>query len=739
MKNLLYLAAIVFTISAHAQTTYPIAWTNPINVSVNGDNSLTKTSAAGAWDATIASKNTLLAGQDGFLQFTFQPGTSIFMVGLSKFNNDPDQNATDYNIYINANSFRVYYNGTNFGPFTAAAGNVLKISREGTLMKFYNNTTLVHSVTSGNTNNYRADISIHTGSAPVVTASFIPALMVKAQVQAPTLANNDGQISLQVEGQSDPVTYSWAPGGETTSTITGKARGTYTVTVTDALSRVVTRTYYLGYPVAWTNLANVTVDANNALTKTDADGWGTAGGSAFNVLPPNTDGYVEFVVNEPGANYMIGLSRIDNGLNYTTIGYAWQIGSTGLTNIQESGAAQGVNISYMKGDVFRIERQSTSIKYYHNGVLKRTATIAYLNQFVVDVAVNSKLGPMPTILASFDKQIRVIPAVTLPDNNNANGSIALSIQGTYPPTQITWTGQTETSNILSGKSRGTYPVTITDNAAHTFSTTYRLGYPVEWTDLQNTAVNANNVLYKSIGDGNGLWDGSGVSANVLAPSTPGWIQFVLPQAVASTFAIGLSRLNTVPSYTGIDYCFYFNNGSISIQESGVNRGTVASQREGMVFTIERDATSIRYYINGIEVRNVATNTSYQLVVDQSIMDGSTSMVTASFSRSGQTFYSIANGSWNNPAVWSLSEGGTAATLFPTKSDNVVIKGFGVTVDSGISAGVVNVIVTNENTFLKVDGVKGELKATGNVVVKGENNTATTKALIVQNEARLSVQ
>jgi len=64
------LLVIIITFESTAQT-YPIAWTELQNVTVNADNSLTKTTAAGAWDATAGSENVLLPGADGYIQLIY--------------------------------------------------------------------------------------------------------------------------------------------------------------------------------------------------------------------------------------------------------------------------------------------------------------------------------------------------------------------------------------------------------------------------------------------------------------------------------------------------------------------------------------------------------------------------------------------------------------------------------------------------------------------------------------------
>lgn len=95
MKILFGLFVIAVPFALSAQT--PITWTNPINVSVNGDNSVTKTGGtAETWDATIVSQNVIPSGQDGYIEFVYQSGTSRYMIGLSKLNNDVNYATSDY-------------------------------------------------------------------------------------------------------------------------------------------------------------------------------------------------------------------------------------------------------------------------------------------------------------------------------------------------------------------------------------------------------------------------------------------------------------------------------------------------------------------------------------------------------------------------------------------------------------------------------------------------------------------
>ncbi|WP_160143454.1 hypothetical protein [Chryseolinea soli] len=740
MRRIIYLVFLIGSFQASiAQTTYPIVWTDVNNLTVNANNTLTAPATGPSWTSGAASKNMLYPATDGYVEFVFAGGT--YMVGLSKYNTDPSYASSDISLYMQATTLLPYKGATSQGSAIAiAVGDVIRLSRETSTCRVYKNGTQIFASSGFNTGDgFRVDVSMATGTTtPVFNTSFQVPLLASPVIQNPSTANNDGSISLTLDGQTAPVTYSWSS-GETTSSISGKARGTYTVTVTDGAGKTLTRTYTLGYAVAWTNLKNVNITGNNRLQKADAIGSWTAGASSLNYLPPNVNGYLEFVVEDPGAMTMIGLSRIDIDETYPTIAFADNIAVNNSLSYYELGTnwSNAATTTLIKGDVIRISRESTVVKYYLNGVLRRTSpTMPFLAGLVVDVSIGSNAVPIPQITASFDKQIRVAPTITQPNSANQNGSISLSVQGTYAPYTLTWTGG-ETSSIISGKPRGSYTVNMTDAASHTFSRTYRLGYPVSWTDLQNATVNPDNSIYKTV-DGTGLWDASALSSNALAPTTDGWIEFTLPPAT-STAMVGLSKFNTVTAYASLDYAFYFTNGFVYVFEAGTNISNPASQVEGAIYSISREGGFIKYYINGTAVRTVATTAGNQLFADAAIYKGKLPPVTASFGRTPQTFYAIADGAWNAPATWSLAEGGAPATVYPADQDIAVIKSNTVTVNSGIVSGGVRIYPLNENGVLKVDGIAANLIVKGDVQLKGETNAKTTKSLILQNNGRINVQ
>jgi len=137
----------------------------------------------------------------------------------------------------------------------------------------------------------------------------------------------------------------------------------------------------VGKDIIWNGQLGVS-ENHGVLKKNVADGWGNAGAHSENVLAVGQAGWVEFVVdrNSLTSNYIIGLSAVDNSYTVNTVAYGLEILTTQRVAYHEVNAVGTDLTGWMPGDVFRIAREGTSIKYYKNGAVIRTAaagTIAY--------------------------------------------------------------------------------------------------------------------------------------------------------------------------------------------------------------------------------------------------------------------------------------------------------------------------------------------------------------------------
>ncbi len=345
------------------------------------------------------------------------------------------------------------------------------------------------------------------------------------------------------------------------------------------------------YDPWWTNVTVVTVNADNTLTKIGGAAW-NAGAASHNTLPEGTDGWVEFTATAPGARYFIGLSEYDATTTVTTIGYGFYVSTAqNDINIYESGVRRyQLPAPAASGDVYRMHRIGGMMNYYRNGIFLRSFP-ATSKALMIDVSIAE--GTLPVVKCSFNA-FHITEKLTLPTIGNNDGRIEMEASGGVEPYTYSWeTG--ESTATITGKGRGTYKVTVTDDTGATRTGTYTLGYRVIWTDLEMMTVNSDNSLTKTDAEN---WTGGASAVNEVEAGKDGWLEFVIPE-IGSNYIIGLSPDNQNSAVANIAYGVYISKtGSIAAYEKGDNKGQTATARIGDIIRISREGNEIHYYQNG---------------------------------------------------------------------------------------------------------------------------------------------
>ncbi|MBT1710550.1 hypothetical protein KK062_20060 [Fulvivirgaceae bacterium PWU5] len=753
MRSILYfkvIALALFTFltgAVAAQTLYKANWVDPTsNITINADLSITRAVGASTYNGGAVGDNILPAGQNGFVQVTYVASTSNrFFMALNILEEGVSYTSSQYAIQIDGAQARVFqYDVGAIATTTAAAGDVFKIERVGTSVTFYKNADVLITLNGIQSQfSLRPEAILRSGTMPPVYCSFDRKVLAKPTIQLPTYTNNNGVIAITPEGGQAPFTYSWTPIElQPTSSISGKPRGIYSVTVTDAVGREGTATYELGYEMAWKNLVNTQINANNTLQAvTGTDSW-EAGAAAANVLPANTNGWVEFIMPElTKTAFAIGLATMDRGTTYTPFPYSIYVHPLGYVKVFENNVDRGSLTSVVKGDRFRITRNGTSIIYSRNDIPFRTVTnVTASPEYFVDVAIHAPAGPLPLVTASFPPKLTLGATLVPVNDNNTGGSVTVNVKGALGTPKFLWTTG-ETSATLSNKGQGTYTVTVTDDLGQTATKTFYLGYAAQWTNRINLRVNENATVTKTLSNVS-AWDTGALSANRLLAGENGDVSFTVDRVSPSdVFMVGLTSYNIDAAYNSMDYCFYFlNDGTVSVREKAANPGISLLHQEDNIYRIERKDLYVRYYVNEQILRTVTlADNNKELYADVSIKAASAPRVLTSFNYVPRTLYAVKNGNWTGPDVWSLSEGGTSSGITPVYGDNVRIKGYAVAITGEVECKSIQIIAPSTNTNLTVDGAAAVLTVKEHVKVKGEDNQEPVSAFLVKNLAKFKVQ
>jgi hypothetical protein len=103
--------------------------------------------------------------------------------------------------------------------------------------------------------------------------------------------------------------------------------------------------------------------------------------------------YVSFTFPQNDKSIIIGLNTDPTtDQSYTSIDYSWYGNSAGNYDIYESGTPKSVTGAYSAGDIFTITYDGSTVRYYHNGVEKRSVAASAGLTFYLDSSFNAPGG-----------------------------------------------------------------------------------------------------------------------------------------------------------------------------------------------------------------------------------------------------------------------------------------------------------------------------------------------------------
>ncbi|MCA1614554.1 MAG: hypothetical protein LC795_09850 [Acidobacteria bacterium] len=136
----------------------------------------------------------------------------------------------------------------------------------------------------------------------------------------------------------------------------------------------------------WINLVNTTATGNNLQKTSGCDGCADAGATSQQAITSG-DGYFEFTVSSLVGQRFAGLSNGNGGTGWQEIDFAFRLwGASGDLDVQENGTYRPLGATYAVGDVLRVAVEAGVVKYYKNGTLIYTSTVAPVYPLQVDTS-----------------------------------------------------------------------------------------------------------------------------------------------------------------------------------------------------------------------------------------------------------------------------------------------------------------------------------------------------------------
>lgn len=347
------------------------------------------------------------------------------------------------------------------------------------------------------------------------------------------VTNNDcsggatGSIAITPVGGTPGYTYLWAPGGQTTSSITGQVAGTYTVTVTDTRGCTITNSYTITQP------ATLSV----SFTQTNVSCFGGTNGTATAIAAGGTPAYTYSWT--PSGGTAPTASGLSNGTYTVTLTDSRGCTTTGSVAITQPVALTTTTSHTNEVCFFNNDGTATAIPaggtpgytYLWNPGAGTTSTITGLSNGTYTLTVTDANGCSASAFAIVTQPPALIAGhsglVHVRCFGASNGSVNATAVGGTPGYTYLWAPGGQTTAAITGLPAGSYTVTVTDSRGCTSQDISVINQPPLLT------VSMSSTPLTCFGAANGT------ATATPSGGTPGYVYTWMPGALTGSTQTGL--------------------------------------------------------------------------------------------------------------------------------------------------------------------------------------------------------
>ncbi len=301
--------------------------------------------------------------------------------------------------------------------------------------------------------------------------------------------NNNGSAQSTPSGGSSPYTYAWQ-GGATTSGINNLSAGTYTVSVSDNCGNSQTATINITQPSS-PIAANASVTANNTACSNNI---GSAQSSPSGGTTPFTYSWSSGAITS-------SISNKSSGTYTITVSDKNGCSATGSVTITQPSGSLAINASVTShelcngGNIGSAQSAPSGGSSPYTFLWSSGETASSISgktaaTFTVTVHDNGGCSASGTVTVTQPSAVLANTSVTanVSCNGNSNGTAQSSPSNGLSPYAFTWSSG-ETTSSISGKSVGTYTLSIHDNNGCSSTGSVTITQPAVLT--ANASVTAN--------------------------------------------------------------------------------------------------------------------------------------------------------------------------------------------------------------------------------------------------------
>lgn len=272
-----------------------------------------------------------------------------------------------------------------------------------------------------------------------------------------------GSIAIVPVGGTPGYTYLWAPGGQTTSSITGQAAGTYTVTVTDTRGCTISNSFTITAP-AILNVSTTPIPVNcfagtdGSATTTVTGGtpaftysWAPGGSTAPNITGVAIGTYTVTVTDSKGCTRTataVITQPTKVTVTITKTNETCNTADNGTATATPAGGTPGYTYLWSPGG------QTTATA---TGLASGSYTVTVTDTSGCTAVASVNITQPPLLGVTFTGIVNV------KCNGGNTGSVHAAPSGGSPVYTYLWAPGGQITSTISAIAAGTYTVTVTDS------------------------------------------------------------------------------------------------------------------------------------------------------------------------------------------------------------------------------------------------------------------------------------
>ncbi|MFN8309001.1 MAG: PKD domain-containing protein [Chitinophagales bacterium] len=547
------------------------------------------------------------------------------------------------------------------------------------------NPTVVYN--AAGTYNVTLTVSNANGNNAVTKTGYITVranpVLATSSVPVSCFGGSDGSASVTATVATGPYTYNWSGGG-TTSSITNKPTGSYTVTVTDGSGSLctATATVSISQPLSALTAAATATGAYCGNSNGTASVTAAGGNGSFTYVWSNTQTSANLTGLAVGT-YTVTVKDAKNCTATASAAITAQTQTITLTISKTDATCGGSN-----GQAAVAMSGSSIGASYHWSNGAATGSISNVTAGTYTVTVTSALG----CTATASTVINNIAGPTLSTSvtpvscfGGTNGSASVTATGGTPTITYNWSNSGGTANSIAGKPAGTYAVTVTDGNSCTATASVVITQPAAAVTASASAVtaycgNSNGSATVTAAGGNGgytyVWSNAQTNSNLTNVAAGVYTVTVKDSkncSATATTTVGNQTVSITISISKTDALCGSNNGTATASSS--TSGLTYIWSNGGSGAALTGLSTNTYTVTGTDSHGCSATASVTITnTNGTTLSTSTTPVSCNGGSDGGAAVTATGGSgsytyiWSNGATTAALTGKTAGTYTVTVGD-----------------------------------------------------------------------